>query len=258
MYTVTRQIQYPTGNCVVEISSGGIDKSNPDALSPEYDGEMVEYSDPEGAVKAAISICRKWREGGQPSHLGIGATGGYTMPFETCTFKEALRWGKEEGKKLERCPNCNEITGDLYEWWQAGVYDTSGNFSPFYDGDKYCSEQCADKRSIFEEEEEEEKEEKRRRRMLSIKNKVVVARILAHHVTVEEPDIVNDMVWSHADGLRSNRLHDLVRCRCSLIDSISFDLEMEERQLDEDIEELKLLLGGDSDEEGKESKGKLD
>ena len=43
MYTVTRQCQWPDGDNVVEVSVGGIDYCNPDALSPKYAGEFEEY-----------------------------------------------------------------------------------------------------------------------------------------------------------------------------------------------------------------------
>ena len=85
--------------------------------------------------------------------------------------------------------------------------------------------------------------------MESINDKIVMAQILAHCVTEKDPDIVNDMVWAHADGLRFRRLQNIMRGHCSLATSLSFDIVAEERQLDEDIGVLELLLGGDKDEE---------
>ena len=148
MYTVTRQIQWPEGAKVVEVSSGGIDYCNPDALCAKYPGEFEEFSDPIEAVEVAISICRQWRkDGAKQAKVGIGATGGYTMPFDTCSFKDAREWAKETAKHLERCPSCGAIVEDLEEWYQAG-WITTQEFIPFEDGFRYCSERCADKASI--------------------------------------------------------------------------------------------------------------
>lgn len=149
MYTVTRQIQWPDGDPVVEVSEGGVDYTNPDALVAKYAGEFEEFKDPRDAVEAAISICREWRKDGKKNaKVGIGATGGMTMPFDTCTFKEAKEWADSVYKKLQRCPTCGEITEDLREWWQAGEY-FADDFLPNDDGEKYCSEFCAEKHSIF-------------------------------------------------------------------------------------------------------------
>jgi hypothetical protein len=100
-YTVTRQVQWPDGNAVVEISSGGLDYANPDALSAKYPGEFETYDDPVDAVEAAIEICRAWRKDGKKSAMvGYGATGGMTMPFDPCTFKEAREWARKRHEKL--------------------------------------------------------------------------------------------------------------------------------------------------------------
>jgi hypothetical protein len=92
---VTRQVQWPTGKPVVEVSIGGIDYTNPDALMAKYEGEFVEFDDPREAVEAAIRICRKWRKDGRKdAKMGFGSTGGFTIPFEDCTFKEAREWAR--------------------------------------------------------------------------------------------------------------------------------------------------------------------
>lgn len=72
-------------------------------------------------------ICRAWRKDGEKkATVGIGATGG-------------------------KCPECGEIVENLKEWYQAGEY-IGGDFLPFDDGFKYCSERCAEKNSTFVEE----------------------------------------------------------------------------------------------------------
>ena len=58
---VTRQLQWPEGKRVVEVSVGGMDYVNPDALVAKYQGELEEYDDPIEAVEAAIDVCRRWR-----------------------------------------------------------------------------------------------------------------------------------------------------------------------------------------------------
>ncbi len=100
-YTVTRQLQWPEGTPVVEISAGGRDYTNPDALSPCYPGEFEIFDDPVEAVETAISICRAWRKDGKKeARIGHGATGGMTLPFDSCTFEEARLWAKQRRAKL--------------------------------------------------------------------------------------------------------------------------------------------------------------
>jgi hypothetical protein len=107
---VTRQLQWPEGKRVVEVSTGGMDYTNPDALVPKYEGEFEEFDDPGEAVEAAIKICRKWREDGcKDAKVGFGSTGGFTMPFEGCSFKEAREWAR----KLAANMHCEHCEGKL-------------------------------------------------------------------------------------------------------------------------------------------------
>jgi len=150
MYTITRQIQWPKGDPVVEVSEGGIDYTNPDALVANYPGEFQKFEDPREAVETAINICRAWREDGEKgARIGVGATGGMTMPFDGGTFKEARKWANEIWDKLEKCPTCGAVVEDLKEWWNAGEW-MGDDFTPFdHIDEKYCSEYCAEKASIF-------------------------------------------------------------------------------------------------------------
>lgn len=149
MYTVTRQIQWPDGTPMVEVSEGGIDYTNPDALVAKYPGEFQEFRDPREAVETAIKICQAWRKDGEPrAEIGIGATGGCTMPFDSIAFKEAKDWANTTWDKLEKCPTCGKVMEDAKEWWEAGEY-LGGKFFSYQDGDKYCSEFCAEKASEF-------------------------------------------------------------------------------------------------------------
>lgn len=131
-WTVTRQIQWPEGTPIVEISAGGIDYCNPDTLSPQYKGELEEFADPREAVKVAIEICRAWRRGGEKKAcVGIGATGGMTMPFEATTFKNAEGWAEECWESLEKCEWCGGILPE--EFWMDEVGEG-----------KFCSENCVE------------------------------------------------------------------------------------------------------------------
>lgn len=155
MFTVTRQIQWLDGDPVVEVSEGGMDYTNPDALSPVYSGEMEEYEDPIEAVEVAIGIVKDWRKDGEKkAKIGVGSTRGFTIPFEPDTFAYARAWAKKKYEQLEKCPVCSSIMEDAKEWYNAGFISKKGDFFPYNDGYKYCSERCAENASEFETEEE--------------------------------------------------------------------------------------------------------
>jgi hypothetical protein len=139
MYTVTRQRQWPNGTELVEVSCGGIDYTNPDALGAKYAGEFEEFANPIDAVETAIEIARAWRK---DSHkrisIGVGSTHGMTMPFDSGTFADARAWAKELYAKLEKCPHCGEIMQG--ETWHANDWD----------GLEYCSERCAERVAEWE------------------------------------------------------------------------------------------------------------
>lgn len=151
MFTVTRQSQWTTGLSIVEVSWGGIDYCNPDALSQKYPGEFKEFDDPREAVEIAIDICKAWRKDGEKcAKVGVGSTGGMTMPFEPSTFKDVKKWAEGVYKDLKKCPVCGKITEDLKEWYSA-TEQIDDDFYPIETDEKYCSELCADKNSIYEE-----------------------------------------------------------------------------------------------------------
>jgi hypothetical protein len=104
MYTVTRQRQWPDGVNLVEISAGGVDYCNPDALAAKYSGEFEEYRDPCEAAETAIEICRAWRKDNPKERIaiGLGATAGMTMPFDSCTFVSARQWAKLGARKTSQ------------------------------------------------------------------------------------------------------------------------------------------------------------
>jgi len=133
-YTVSRQIQWPEGKQVVEISSGGLDYTNPDALVGKYPGEFETYDDPREAVQVAIAICRAWRkDGGKGARIAHGATGGMTMPFDPCTFPAAITWAMKRYECLPKCARCGGVLHEnsIYTMEELG-------------DDKFCSEYCAE------------------------------------------------------------------------------------------------------------------
>ena len=149
MYTVTRQHQWPDGANLVEISSGGLDYTNPDALVAKYAGEFEEYVDPRDAVETAIEICRAWRKDNPSERIAIGhgATAGMAMPFDACTFVSARQWAKLVWEKLEKCAGCVEPLPDSKRArWTANDWD----------GLEYCSEDCAQRAAEFDAEQDAE------------------------------------------------------------------------------------------------------
>lgn len=135
-YIVTRQLQWPEGVAVVEISGEGWDYVNPDALVEKYPGEFEEFKDPRKALKTAIAVAKRWKEDEPGLEIGIGAgyTGGYTMPFEPRGTDELEKWAEEEYSRLPKCARCGKIIEDLDPAFR--IEDLDGIF---------CSESCAEK-----------------------------------------------------------------------------------------------------------------
>ena len=136
MYTVTRQHQWPDGGHLVEISAGGFDYTNPNALVDKFAdlGEGETFVSPVKAVEAAIAVCEAWRAAGCPeAEVGYGATGGMTMPFDPCTYEEARAWAAEREASLPRCDGCGELLGkERYT-------------IPELDDQTFCGESCGER-----------------------------------------------------------------------------------------------------------------
>ena len=81
-YTVTRQHQWDTGNYVVEISGGGIDYCNPDALGKSFPGEFEEFEDVREAVDTAIQIAEQWNGKLKVVKLDIDDNPDITMRYQ--------------------------------------------------------------------------------------------------------------------------------------------------------------------------------
>lgn len=143
-YVVTRQLQYPDGNHVVEISSGGIDYTNPDALAAKYTGEFEEFADPREAVDVGWQIAAAWqrnlRANGDDNEvmIAMGCTGGDTMPFdgEPLLFANFLQMRKSariKWEKLPKCDQCGELLGkERFGSWEHNEFNC-------------CSEYCAER-----------------------------------------------------------------------------------------------------------------
>ena len=149
MWTVTRQRQWPDGGTVVEISAGGLDYTNPDALAGKYPGEFEEFGDPREAVEAAIGIAEAWKADAPDDDIQIatGGTGGWTMPFDgeelTEGTKQGLRdWAEGVWGKFPDCECGDKITGDPVTLLE-------------YEDEKFCSENCAER--WYEKQQEEQR-----------------------------------------------------------------------------------------------------
>ena len=147
MYTVTRQNQWPEGAFVVEVSAGGIDYTNPDALTARYAGEFETYQDAREAIETAIDIAETWQQDILNARrldtvfLGFGATGGFTMPFDTLPLTPAVKRylrnvARHRYDAAPKCDGCGEILPENGK--RYSLIDD-------HDSAEYCSEACAEK-----------------------------------------------------------------------------------------------------------------
>lgn len=146
-YTVTRQLQWPDGDRVVEVSVGSFDYCNPGSLASNYKGENEEYELATEAVNAALSIQEQWQKDLPGEEIGIayGNTGGMTMPFSPCDKEEVLKWAEQRDADLPCCDHCGKkITGRSW-------------ISVDYQDFEFCSEYCVVE-WLYEQNKEEEDE----------------------------------------------------------------------------------------------------
>lgn len=144
-FYVSRQVQWPDGEHVVEIAQGGLDYCNPGMLTPHRAlkplGEGREYVDPVEAVEAAIAVRKGWIElltasGKDVPEIGIGMgfTGGGTMPFSPTSDEDLMKRAEALRETMPKCSRC----GDLL----SGEHFTLPD-DPF--DDKFCSAECAER-----------------------------------------------------------------------------------------------------------------
>lgn len=140
-FTVSRQRRWDDGVNLVEITQGGIDYCNPDALVSKYRGEMEETISLSEAVENAIGIAEQWKQDNPKEQIFIacGNTHGMTahldeMELNEETYKQLREQAEKVDEKLPRCPHCGKILGkERYR-----LYDCC-------DGDDwFCSEYCAE------------------------------------------------------------------------------------------------------------------
>ncbi len=145
MYFVSRQMYYPTGECVVEIAAGGLNYANPDMLADKdgiYNrlGCGAEYRDPREALRVAFAIRGEWlKHTEKPVRIEMGYTHGFTMPFEEHPEDVKLMvQANQEYESLPKCNYCGDIMPDdeRKRWRLCFPYDSE---------EEYCSEQCADR-----------------------------------------------------------------------------------------------------------------
>lgn len=146
VWTVTRQSQWPEGTRIVEISAGGLDYTNPDALAQRYDGEFEEFADPREAVTQAIDIARRWSsETALVIAIGHGATAGFTLPFEmsariyptghTTGLRLLREWSAKAWENVPKCDECGKALPD----------DERRVFLLIDFDEKFDSEHCAER-----------------------------------------------------------------------------------------------------------------
>lgn len=144
-FCVSRQLRWPDGLRIVEITEGGGDYMNPDALA----GHCHEHETCSEAVEAAIDDADKWaRERPKDKiYLAIGYTHGMTaaldeMPRGAATYAMLRKIAKRHDATIPRCAECGEYLSDeKYGDPSAGEFDC-------------CSERCAEKRYFVPIEEE--------------------------------------------------------------------------------------------------------
>jgi hypothetical protein len=140
LYFVSRQAYWgvePEDAYIVEVAIGGCDYANADMLTCRWPslGEGREFSNPIEAVDAAIEICNAWRKDGCiTAHVGYGATGGGTMPFDPLSYDNARTLAQAAYDKLPKCDQCGELLGKETFTHPWAMND-----------EKYCREYCAEK-----------------------------------------------------------------------------------------------------------------
>lgn len=124
MQTITRQVQWATeGEHVVEVSSGGIDYANPDALCKKYPGEFDEFEDPVECMDTAIEIAKKWQldEPNELIQIGTGYTHGMTMPFEGEPVRLTPDLIEEKVQEYMQAPPSGMPQGFVRKWAEKAV-----------------------------------------------------------------------------------------------------------------------------------------
>lgn len=150
-FYVSRQLQWPEGEKVVEIVQGGRDYANPGHLTIMFPrlGEGEEFTDPREACEAAIAIRDMWKGlDSDPIHISFGCTLGFTAPLDR--YEDQVLREKAEAlyQTLPKCGQCGDIVG-------------KDKYHHQFSSEDFCSSQCAEKdyEGCNEPEEEDEDQE---------------------------------------------------------------------------------------------------
>lgn len=143
-FYVSRQVQWPTGDNIVEIAAGGLDRSGPDMLCSKFPDEGIEYTDPREALKVAFAIRKDWHEQLRADACAnpdisdeVRIEAGYNLDMiaacEEPTDVELHEWAEKEWEAAPKCGECGEVVEESY--YLPGLEC----------GLQFCSEYCADK-----------------------------------------------------------------------------------------------------------------
>ena len=129
-YCVTKQVQWPDGDMVVEVSIGDFNYCNPGAM-----GDIEEFEFAVEAAQRAIELQKKWQEHnpGEEVFVGHGYTGGHTMPFDPEEPEELLDWAKQRDDALPCCDQCG-----------TKITDEKNTFRLPDEDAVFCQEYCAE------------------------------------------------------------------------------------------------------------------
>jgi hypothetical protein len=134
MYVVTRQKYWPDGDEAVEVSSE-FDYVSPDALTPKFADEMVEFDLPSEAVETALSIAEQWSaELNKNVPLTLASRRYQTSADDAVAADELQRWAQRLESEMPACENCGGLMPDARQRWYHVEYDEI----------EFCSENCAD------------------------------------------------------------------------------------------------------------------
>lgn len=128
-FCVTKQVQWPDGDRVVELNTGGFEYCNPGAI-----GSIEEFYFATEAAERAIEVADKWsQKTGEEIPVAYGYTYGGTMPFDPCEKAELLEWAKKQDEALPSCDQCGKKIPKGKDSYT--LYDEDATF---------CSEYCAE------------------------------------------------------------------------------------------------------------------
>jgi hypothetical protein len=139
-FYVSRQRYYGVDEdegTIVEVAAGGSDYANPDQLGCKWRnlGEGRTFEDPMEACECAIQICEAWRASGEKNaKVGMGSTGGFTLPFDGQDYDTLRQRAQAWHDKLPKCDMCGELLGEK-TWRSPEDWDDS----------RFCREYCAEK-----------------------------------------------------------------------------------------------------------------